>query len=357
MPAALVLAVVMVAGLAWMLRGNDRDAPARIVAIAAHLLPAHRREWGRAMTAELARIHGRSPRWRFTAGVLRVVVFPPSGHRNRVLAVAVVGLTAAAAATVAAARDVPSLSLFTAVLGLLLSGYATVVTARTERPRLRVPRAIAGALALAGVGAAVATVTAVAAAHPAATTDGTHVFSVLFALILTGYLALALTPPRRGGHTDTTLWWALACALACGAAWSVKALTTPVTPEGITGYLSPAAIAATLVASIGASAATRSRQAGTQAGLLTAILGAPMHFAIDMSALLGLHHYTLTTPYDVAAYPHSGYPDVASYLLSDALAGHILSLALSPLALFAFALSGAAAGAGLQRVAARRTPA
>jgi len=53
-------------------------------------------------------------------------------------------------------------------------------------------------------------------------------------------------------------------------------------------------------------------------------------------------HYALTSPYDAAAFPHSGYPDVASYLLSDAMAGDVLvGLVAYPVVLFAVALFGA----------------
>jgi hypothetical protein len=60
MQALVVLAVLLAAGLLWLLRGGGgSDAPARIVTVAAGLLPEHRRDWGRAMAAELAQIHGR----------------------------------------------------------------------------------------------------------------------------------------------------------------------------------------------------------------------------------------------------------------------------------------------------------
>ncbi|HEX7270210.1 MAG TPA: hypothetical protein VF256_22680 [Streptosporangiaceae bacterium] len=356
MLAILVLAVLMAAGLLWLLRGSGgSDAPARIVTVAAGLLPEHRRDWGRAMAAELAQIHGHGRRWRFAVGAVRVALFPPPRLRNRVLAVALAGLAAAAGATVAAASEVPGLSVFAAVLGLLLCGYATAVTSRSPRPRPTMPRVIVGVTAMAGAAAAVAVVAQIAAAHPAATTDDTHVFSILFALILSGYLALGLTPPRLGGHPDTVLWWALAATLASAAGWAAAVLATPAATVGVIGYLSPAGVAAALAASAGASAVTRSRAAGARAGLLAVVLGAPVHFAVTLTAILHVRHYTLTTPYDLAAYPHSGYPDVASYLLSDALGGNIIGLVLYPIPLLALALLGAAAGTGLRRLATGRT--
>jgi hypothetical protein len=56
---------------------------------------------------------------------------------------------------------------------------------------------------------------------------------------------------------------------------------------------------------------------------------------------------SLTTSDDVAAFPHSGYPDVASYLLSDSMAGDVLTgLVLYPLVLSVVALLVAGLGRG-----------
>ena len=193
-------------------------------------------------------------------------------------------------------------------------------------------------LALTTVAAAIVSVARIAVAHPAAAADNTHVFAVLFAAALAGYLAFALT--RSRGQARVVLWWALGTALASGAIWTVIDLTTPVMPVGITGYLWPVGAAAVLAASVAAAAATGDAPAGARAGALTAVLIAPMHFAADLTALVQAGHYTLTTSYDVAAFPHSGYPDVASYLLSDAMAGDVLvGLVLYPLVLCLLALT------------------
>jgi hypothetical protein len=361
----ILLGVLVLAGLIWLARRKrGGDPAARLAAVAASHLPPHRQDWGRAMAAELTQVHGRASRWRFTAGVLRVALFPPPRHRARVLIVACAGLLAAAAATMAAAREAPSLSVFTAVLGLLLCGYATVAASRSHRLRPTVPRVAVGAVALAGVVAAVAAVVRIAVAYPAATTDRTHVFSVLFALALTGCVALALRPVSRAGSTtpsapaDTVLWWALAGALASGAGWAAVAVTTPVIRDATSAVLWPVGAAAALAVSAGAAATTRSRLAGLQAGLLTAVLSALMRFALDLTAMLQVHHYVLTSQSDIAAYAHSGYPSVASYVLSDALAGNILAgLVLYPIGLLGIAYLAATAAAGLRQAAARHTSA
>lgn len=351
MPLLALLAVLLIAGVMWQRRSRgdtDTDTPQRIVTTAMHLMPPPRRDWGQAMIAELAQITRPADRWRFTAGVVRVVVFPPPPRPRRVLAVAITGALVVAAATATAARQVPGIAVFVAVFGLLVCGYATVAVARSQRPQRGLPHVIVAVTAVAGLSATI-TVVAVSVAHPAATVDHTHhVVTILFALILTGYLALATSPSRLSGNTDAALWWALGAALAGAAVWTVLALTTPLGSEGVAGFLEPVGAAVTLTAAIGATATTRSRRAGVKAGLLAIVLAAPMHFAIDLSVLLYLHQYTLTNSYDIAALPHSGYPDTASYLLSDALDGNILAgLLLNPLTLAALALLGAITATGI----------
>ena len=339
MPVLVLLAVLVPAVVLAVRRGRpDGDVPARVVAAAANSLPAHRRDWGRAMTAELAQLRGPARRWRFALSALRVALLLPSGRRRPMLAAALAGLLATAAVTAAAAAEIPGLALAAAVLGLLLCGYATVRASRPGRARWTAPGVAVAVLALAGTAAAVVSVTRIVVAHPAAAADGTHLFSVLFGVTLAACLAVALTPWSNG----PALGWALGAALAGAAAWTVIALVTPVSATGVYGYAWPVGIAVVLAASVGGTAASGSSRAGARAGLLAAALSAPAHVAADLTAILQAGHFTLTSSYDVAAYPHSGYPDVASYLLSDALAGEILTgLVIFPLVLSAVALLGA----------------
>jgi hypothetical protein len=359
MPVVVVLAV-LAAAILLLVRLSDgkgaSDLPARIVTTATNRLPAHRRDWGQAMTAELSTIRGRGRRWRFAAGVLRVALFPPPRHPMRVLAAAGAGLAVTAAVTTAAATQIRGLAVFAAALGLLLSAYATIIASRSHLPRPSAARVIVAVVALGGLAATVTTVVGVGSAHPTAAVDHTpgHVFSILFALVVTSYLALALTPPRLDDQKDRALWWALGGAMAAGTVWSAIALTTPVDPEGILPALEPIAAAAALAISIGAAATTRSLLAGIRAGLVTTILAAPIHFTVDLAALQHQHRYTLTNPYDINAYPHSGYPDIASYLLSDRIGGDVATLVMYPITALTLALLGAAAATHLRRRAANR---
>jgi hypothetical protein len=69
--------------LAWRCRpvlGARGDGPAALLAAAVALIPPDRRDWGAAMTAELAGISGRSARWAFAVGCARAALFPPSAR-------------------------------------------------------------------------------------------------------------------------------------------------------------------------------------------------------------------------------------------------------------------------------------
>ncbi|HKT01198.1 MAG TPA: hypothetical protein VJT31_16865 [Rugosimonospora sp.] len=363
MPAVVVLVVLVAAALVLVRLSDGKgagDLPARIVTTATNRLPADRRDWGQAMVAELFTVHGLIRRWRFAVGVLHIALFPPPRHPRRVLAVAVVGLLIAAAATALAQATAPGLSVFAASLGLLLCGYTTILASRSEPPRRSAGRVSVAVVALAGLVAAAATAVAVVArvdaTHPTPARDYSTQFGILFALLLTGYLALAVTPPRLRDTTNTALWWAAGGALAAGAAWIGIALSSPVDPNGIQPLLNPVVAGSVLAVSLGAAATTRTLFIGVRAGLLTAILAAPIHFTVDLTAMLHLGTYTLTDPYDITAYAHSGYHDVASYLLSDRIGGDIATLVVYPITTLALALLAASAGNGLRRLTTRRNP-
>jgi len=344
MPVVVMLAVVVVAGLPLLRSARRRDGgdiPARIVTGAAGRLPACLQEWGQAMAAELPQIPDRAGRWRFAGGVLRVALFPPVRHGRRVLVTALAGLAAAAGVTAAAAGEVPSLTVFAAAFGLLLGGYATMATWWSAWDGWTARQAAVAAAVTAGVAASVTDVVWVALFHPAAITVSTNVpaYSIAFAVLLIAFLTAALSLPR-GRHGRVVLWWGLGGTLASGAVYVAAAVTGAVGPQLLVCLMTALVVAAWV------SGRTGSRPAGIRAGLLVAVLSAPIRFAVDITTLLREHHYTLTDSYDIAAFPHSGYPDVASYLLSDALGGAILGgMLIYSVLTVAAALFGATLGA------------
>jgi len=202
MPILALLAVLLIATSTWR-RRTGADSPQRIVTTAANLMPPARRDWGQAMIAELAQINGPTRRWRFSAGVVRVVVFSPPARRRQVLVVAITSVLVAAAGTATAVWQVPSVAVFVAVFCPLLGAYATVSVARRRQPHRSTPPTIVAVTAVVGLAATVITVIQVAVDHPAATIDHSHkVVTILFALILTVYLPWQ-PAARRSAPTST----------------------------------------------------------------------------------------------------------------------------------------------------------
>ena len=111
-----VLALLMLlvgAARAWRRLPDERDRPARLLAIATRSLPSSRQAWGRAMRAELHQVGGRRERWRFSFGcarasaLIRVESREPGGAVLR--AVVLAGIPAAAALAVYGLVRYPSL--------------------------------------------------------------------------------------------------------------------------------------------------------------------------------------------------------------------------------------------------------
>jgi hypothetical protein len=77
----LALTVGLLICVEWMrLRNGDlvADGPRRLLSVVVQRIPENRRDWGRAMLAEIDQFHDRSERWRFALGCAKVVLFPPA---------------------------------------------------------------------------------------------------------------------------------------------------------------------------------------------------------------------------------------------------------------------------------------
>jgi hypothetical protein len=97
---------------AWWRRAGTRlsalDGPALLLAAASATLPEDRRDWGAAMTAELAQVHGGPSRWRFAAGGARTAILPPRGNPAAVLVTGALAGAAIAAAALATGAALPA---------------------------------------------------------------------------------------------------------------------------------------------------------------------------------------------------------------------------------------------------------
>jgi hypothetical protein len=123
---------------AWWREAGARlstlDGPALLLAAAAAALPADRRDWGAAMTAELAQVQGPASRWRFAAGCARAAVLPPRDHRAAAVSGAL-AVAATAAAALATGAALPAGRVFALTFVGLLGGLATLTLARSRRLR------------------------------------------------------------------------------------------------------------------------------------------------------------------------------------------------------------------------------
>ena len=86
------------------------DPPGRLLAAAVATLPDDRREWGLAMHAELAEVHGRPARWRFALSSARAALrLPPLGGWPVLALTTGVAAVAVVAAGLAVDAAVPGL--------------------------------------------------------------------------------------------------------------------------------------------------------------------------------------------------------------------------------------------------------
>jgi hypothetical protein len=122
-----------------------------LLAAAAATLPADRRDWGAAMTAELAQVQGPASRWWFAAGCARAAVLPPRDHRAAAGVAGALAVTATAAAALATGAALPAGRVFALTFVGLLGGLATLTLARSRRVRRAGPGPAIAGLALAGI--------------------------------------------------------------------------------------------------------------------------------------------------------------------------------------------------------------
>jgi hypothetical protein len=168
---------------------------------------------------------------------------------------------------------------------------ATVAVARSGRLRRVVPAPGVAVAGLAGVVACIAVLVNALVEHPEAAevmaTSGTVVLAVAFAVA--AWLVLA---PPRGLTSHRVARW----AGAAGAALLVLGFlrTTRMAAEGDGSPLSWVVLAPPAIfplASVAAALVARSFRAGVQAAIWTALLGAPLVFAIGVPE--AMHQYGL----------------------------------------------------------------
>jgi hypothetical protein len=289
----------------WWPRTGSRmstlDPPARLLAAAVATLPDHRRQWGMAMTAELAEVRGRSARWRFARSSARATLWlRPAGGWPVLALVAGAVVAAVAAAGPAVAAAVPGLRVFAVSFTGLVGAMVVLAVARSRRPRLPVP---APTLVVAGgVTAAIAMTVVFLRREPAAAGYLPPAAAVFLAAVLAGCLWIAVAAPRSLGTNRLAPHLGAAAAvvfagwflLAIRGTESLERLELPFLLEFalVPVYLLVlvfAPVAVLFSPALMAGVVGRSFRSGVQAAVWTVIATAPLTYAVWLPEGLRRH--------------------------------------------------------------------
>jgi hypothetical protein len=276
---------------------SSLDGPGLLLAAAAATLPAERRDWGAAMTAELAQVQDRAARWRFAAGGARAAAFPPRGNPAAVRVAGVLAVVAVAATWQLAGAALPAGRVFALVFVGLLGGLATLAVARSRRVGRGWAGPVIAGLTLAGVAACVGFTIYYLAEHPTfergyppvTRVSLPPVSAVVLAVVLAGCLWLALAPPRwlRAGWHARRFGVAMAIVLAGGLLLVSRLGQHDISQAGgVMGYMLFGAVLVVLAGSMVAAAAARSFRAGVGACVWAVVLGAPLLVAVWLAEAL-----------------------------------------------------------------------
>lgn len=272
-------------------RLHNLDRPARLLDSAVAALPDRRRDWGAAMTAELAQVEGTSTRWRFAVGCARTAVFPPSvGSRVPLLVVAATTAAAVPVTAWAAEQSVPGIRVFAVTFVVLVGGLALLaVTRRPWRTRRPASGLVLAVTVSAGVAGCVALTTYTLATDPAVgrTLGAGH--AVLLALGLAVCLGLVLGAPRALTSSRVARLVGLGAGMALGAGLLLTS-RAPGGESGVMGYLLLGQLAAFFLAGAVTAAVRRSLRPGVQAVLWTAVVGVLLLFVVFMAESLRRNH-------------------------------------------------------------------
>jgi hypothetical protein len=280
---------------AWWARAaatlSTMDGPARLLAVAVAALPDDRRDWGAAMSAELAQVRGCSSRWAFAAGCARAALFSPRSNGVPVFVVGTLAAAAVVTAGLAVGYALPALRVFAVVFVALVGASATLTVARSRRVRPTAPAPTIPAAGVVGVAASIAVTANFLVKHPAAAAHLPPTHAVLFAVVLAGCLWLALTPPSALTTSPLARGVGAGAALALGLGFFLTARLTINTYGGPLVWVIFAPAAIFLASSALAAAVGRSFRAGVQAAVWTALVGTLLIFAISIPE--AMHRYAI----------------------------------------------------------------
>jgi hypothetical protein len=258
---------------------RENDLARRFLAAAAARTPASRRDWGRAMLAELDQVTGLRARWLFALGAARTALVPPRSSRRAAILLAATAAVAALAIHVA----VPQAG---AVALVALPGLpALCAWAALARPRPACPPGAAGraaqVIAVAGIIACpvlgIRLVTLYPGNSGAAGLPG-QIGIVLFAAEIAAYLVLVLRRPEPLGARRGSGLLGGAAAVVTGGVYLYSRLASQPGPSAFT-HLTPSTV--TLFGGATAGVVLAAVFVPLAAGALAALPGAIRHTGIE----------------------------------------------------------------------------
>jgi len=265
----------------------------RYLAVVERLLPAARRDWGRAMRAELATLDGAAERWRFALGCTRAAMLPgPTGRAaGRSLALVGAGALVLGGEIVLAGviGEFTPLLLALALLAWLGRRPSYFGPVRPDRAA-RIARSCGYCLAAACLVALVVAEGLPGLFRPGSLRSGT-LFALVLTMVVAAFLAMTARTTRLGG---TAMISGIGAGLVAGAAGFVvlpfERIGTPLAhglPWQGTGLAALPFAAPAVAALVTGWRARRSDQA-VMAALCAAALGALLIALAGLSAIVFL---------------------------------------------------------------------
>lgn len=258
----------------------EQDRAARLLSAAVRFMPVERRDWGRAMQAELAAIDDPADRWSFAWGCLR------ASHllRGAVHLLVVLGTLGALLAWIAGTDYPPLVWILSVVASVLAAvcwqGRRTGMLGPTGDGAVAWLLRGGGYLIAAGIGAV-----ALAHAHPATLEAANAGDSLLAIAAVTGSFLIGLAAVKAA-TTRRTLVTGAGSALAATAVWLLAVLVAPPIPDTVGSALFVTGGAAVVAVLANATTAQESLLAGllATAGTMALIFGTVLllaHFGPD----------------------------------------------------------------------------
>lgn len=265
----------------------ERDRPARLLATAVRVMPAGRRDWGRAMQAELAAVEEPADRRSFAWGCVRAAAAEFHLLRGAVHLIVVL-VTLATLLAWTGKLDFPPLQWILYAVVPILAG----VCWEGRRAGMFGPTGDGtAAWLLRGAGyllAATIVAVAVAHAHPAtveAVDDGTGIL-VLATVAASFVIGVVAVSARRSAATARVLTTGAGSGLAAAVTWLVLVFAAPPIPASLGWALTLTGAAASI-----AVLANTSRSSTTEGCLLAGLLATATTLALIFAGVVALAHW------------------------------------------------------------------